>query len=80
MTWVLPGPGRVTLRVYAADGGEVATLLDAAPRGAGLDNLTWDGRNGRGDVVRNGVYVAWLKAELDDGGSTTLTRRIVVVR
>jgi len=78
--YVLPGPGRVTLRLYAADGAEVATLLDGEGQGAGLNVAEWDGRNGRGDTVRNGIYVAWLRAELDGGGSTELTRRIVVVR
>jgi hypothetical protein len=77
----LPAAGRITLRIWTARGERVATLLDGASRGAGLhQGDAWDGRNGRGAVVVNGVYVAELVAELDDGTRERLLRRVAVVR
>jgi hypothetical protein len=57
ITFYLPDEGRVTLQVYTIDGRLVRTLLDGDPRGAGLhQDVTWNGRNGAGDAVLNGVY------------------------
>lgn len=52
-----------------------------APRGAGqLQVDGWDGRNGRGDTVVNGVCVAELDIRLDSGESRHLRRKLAVVR
>jgi hypothetical protein len=79
--FLMPGPGRATLRIWTARGEPVITLLDAASLPAGLrQSDRWDGRNGRGDVVTNGVYVAELDVRLDDGRSERVLRRVAVVR
>jgi len=79
--YFMPGPGRVSLRILPPHGETVATLLEAAPRGAGVHEADrWDGRNGRGDVVLNGVYVAELDVRLDGGGGQVLRRKVAVVR
>ncbi len=79
--YYLTGDAEVTLRIWTASGDGVATLLDRAPRAPGLhqDDL-WNGRNGRGDVVRNGVYVAELIVKYADGSSERARRKVAVVR
>lgn len=72
---------RVTLRLLSARGEGVATLLSDVPRGAGLHQEDrWDGRNGRGEVVTNGVYVAELLVRYGDGTSERVLRKVGVVR
>jgi hypothetical protein len=79
--FLMPGPGRVTLRIWTARGEPVLTVLDAAALPAGLRQADrWDGRNGRGDVVTNGVYVAELDVRLDDGRHERVLRKVAVVR
>jgi hypothetical protein len=74
-------PARVTLRLWTLRNDEVRTLLDGVTRTAGLQQLdTWDGRNGRGDVVRNGVYVADLVVRYDDGSQERVLRKVAVLR
>lgn len=79
--WNMPAPGRVTLRIFTARGQPVITLLDDASVGAGpRQSDVWDGRNGRGDVVTNGVYVAEIDVTLDDGRHERVLRKVAVVR
>ena len=79
--YYLPSDGRVTLRIWTARGERVVTVLEAVSRGQGLhQDDAWDGRNGRGDVVTNGVYVAEMVVQLDAGGSRRLLRKVAVVR
>lgn len=79
--WLMPGPGRVTLRIRTPRGEPVVTLLDGAALPAGLrQSDRWDGRNGRGEVVANGVYVAELEVTLDAGGHERVLRKVAVVR
>jgi len=77
----LARPARVSLRIATLTGESVVHVLDAAPRPAGMQSSDhWDGRNGAGLVVRNGVYVAELIATYDDGKSDRSLRKIAVVR
>jgi hypothetical protein len=71
----------VTLRLWTARGERVRTLLDAASLPAGLcQDETWDGRNGSGDTVVNGVYVAELSVDFADGSHERILRKVAVVR
>jgi hypothetical protein len=80
-TFYLQDAGRVSLRLWSSRGDRVLTILQDAPLGAGLhQNRTWDGRNGHGDVVRNGVYVAELTVDWDGGGSDRVLLKVAVVR
>jgi len=79
--FALPQPGRVTLTLYTPRGEVVRRLLVDAAREAGLhDTVVWDGRNGDGRVVRNGVYLAEIRVRYDDGRSERLVRKTAVVR
>ncbi len=53
----LPGPGRVSLRVYGAQGQLVRELVEAFQQG-GQYRIPWDGRNEAGLPVASGVYFA----------------------
>ena len=49
--------GAVTIRIYDAGGNLVETVLDGENQPAGTpQSILWDGRNGAGDMVTNGVY------------------------
>jgi hypothetical protein len=79
--YFLPDPGRVTLQIWTARGDKVVTLLDGESRPAGLQQMDrWDGRNGAGSIVLNGVYLAELVVQFDDGSSRRLLRKVAVVR
>jgi hypothetical protein len=79
--YFLRSDARVTLKLVTLAGDLVLTSLDRAPRVAGLrQDDGWDGKNGAGLVVRNGVYLAELVAEYADGGHERVTRKIAVVR
>jgi len=77
----LPQSGRVTLKLWTARGKAVRTLLDAAALPAGLhQDRAWDGRNGRGETVTNGVYLAEIAVTYDDGTTARSLRKVAVVR
>jgi len=59
----LPEPSAVELRIFTLTGEEVVSLVypeGFLPSGR-LVPLGWDGRNGSGDFVLNGVYIALLR-------------------
>jgi hypothetical protein len=79
--YYLSGPARVTIRVMTLRGEPVRTILDDASQSGGMhESDLWDGRNGEGRVVRNGVYIVELRARYDDGSRARAMRKIGVVR
>jgi hypothetical protein len=81
ITYYLDYKSRVTLKLYTVWGKPVATLLDNKTREPGLhQDVTWDGKNGDGDVVTNGVYYLLLDIQGYDGTSTSIKRKVGVVR
>lgn len=79
--FVLPADAAVSLRVLTPRGETVIDLLENAALAAGPHrNIVWDGRNGRGATVANGVYVAELTARFVDGSSERILRKVAVVR
>jgi hypothetical protein len=55
VSFALPGPGPVSVKVYSADGRLVRELLDA-PLGPGRHSTAWDGTNGAGARAAGGIY------------------------
>jgi hypothetical protein len=79
--YYLPAGARVSIRIFTPHGENVATVFENAPRALGLHQADrWDGRNGHGQPVYNGVYVAELEVRYDDGTSDRLLRKLAVVR
>ncbi len=79
--YYLPSDAQVTLRIWTSRGDEVLTLLSNVSRNAGLHQEDqWDGRNGRGIAVVNGVYVAELSVRFADGSADRVLRKLAVVR
>jgi hypothetical protein len=77
----VPSAGRATLRIFTARGEPVTTVLDGVDVAPGLrQSDAWDGRNGRGAVVANGVYVAELIVTAADGSRERVLRKLAVVR
>jgi hypothetical protein len=79
--YYLPKDGAVSLKIWTPRGESVTTLRQNESRPAGLyqDDL-WNGRNGRGTAVLNGVYIAELTVRYYDGTSDRLLRKVAVVR
>ena len=79
ITFVLAAEAQVSAEIYTLTGEPVVSLLHGAPLGAGLhDDLRWDGRNGAGDLVRNGTYL--LRLVVDGAGGGTFLRKLAVKR
>ena len=70
----LPSPMQVRLEVFDVGGRRVRTLLDE-PRGAGIENLTFDLRDEHGSRLAQGIYL--VRAQL---GRAAILRRLVVTR
>lgn len=77
----LARPATVSLALWTPRGERVVVLLDERALVAGLhQDVSWDGRNGRGQAVVNGVYLAELTVRYDDGDRERLLRKVAVVR
>jgi hypothetical protein len=57
LRYSLAATAQVTIRIYDAGGVLVRKLIDGVPMNATSEQATvWDGRNGAGSIVANGVY------------------------
>lgn len=71
----------VNLRIMTPHGELVKTLLQNEHRSAGFyQSDLWQGFNGNGSPVLNGVYLAELKVKYSDGSSERILRKVAVVR
>ncbi|MBD3179930.1 MAG: hypothetical protein GF417_10185 [Candidatus Latescibacteria bacterium] len=59
----LNGPRRVTVYLYDRFGNLVLKKSDNG--GRGWNEISWDGRNGRGRIVSNGGYICVIEGERD---------------
>lgn len=77
----LPTDSDVDIHIYTATGEKVRELhFDAGGHGgqAGLNaGIYWDGRNGEGDMVLNGVYVAYVEVAAE---GLTATVKMAVLK
>jgi flagellar hook assembly protein FlgD len=72
--FALPARAEVELAVYSLLGQRVVSLARGT-REAGAYNVTWDGRDARGNALASGVYLYRLQA-----GSRDETRKLLLVR
>ena len=73
----------VTVKIFTLTGGlvyEKSFSPGSQGGSAGLNQFTWDGRNGKGDVVASGGYVLHLEAAGQGETLHTMSRKIAVVR
>jgi hypothetical protein len=73
----------VTIRIYTQSGGLVKRMVfdRGTPGGsAGLNTVLWDGKNGKGDVVSSGGYIALIEAQGQGSTLNVIRRKIAVVR
>ena len=75
LSYELPSPGDVDIRVFDVSGRLVRTLIDSEPRPAGLQTLVWNGRDDRGRKVASGVY--FFRVNI---GGESIERRTVLLR
>jgi hypothetical protein len=81
ITYYLENNSTVSLKLYTLWGAPVRTLLDDQALKAGLhQNIKWDGKNGDGDVVNNGVYFLILEIRDSGGKDMRLKRKVGVIR
>jgi WD40 repeat protein len=79
--YYLPEDATVNLVIWSVRGERVTTIRDNESRPAGLyQDDVWDGHNGRGSVVLNGIYIAELEVSFGNGGGEKLLRKVAVVR
>jgi hypothetical protein len=78
IAYFLSAPASVTVRVFSLTGELVyeENIPQGDPRAApGARETEWDGRNGKGEVVRNGIYVCVV-----DAGGKSAKFRIAVAK
>jgi hypothetical protein len=78
IAYLLDSPATVSIQIYAMTGDlvyEESRAQGDAGTTAGAHETEWDGRNGKGEVVRNGIYVCVIKA-----GSHSAKIRIAVAK
>ncbi|UCG51743.1 MAG: Ig-like domain-containing protein [Candidatus Latescibacterota bacterium] len=70
IAYVMPSDGEVSVKIFALTGDlvyERKYSRGEPEASAGAQEVTWDGRNMNGHVVRNGIYIC----ELNAGGKST---------
>jgi hypothetical protein len=74
ISFTVPKRVRATLAVYDVEGKLVTTLVNES-LDAGLKEVTWHGKDARGNPVSTGVYFYRLTA-----GNRTLTKKMVLLK
>jgi hypothetical protein len=83
IAYKLADPARVTMKIYALTGGLVLKRdFESGTQGGtvGLNEVTWDGRNGNGQLVASGGYILVIEAVRNGETIHTMRRKIGVVR
>jgi hypothetical protein len=75
IAYTLPHEAVVTLTVYDILGKEVATLVRNERQAAGTHSVRWQGADGLGRDIANGMYIYQLRA-----GDAVLSKRMVMMK
>lgn len=75
--FALKNPAKASIKIFDGSGEMVREFSSPAPPGPNVaQNLRWDGRNGRGEMVTNGIYFYIIEAS----GNARMSGKIGVVR
>ncbi len=74
ITYTLPEPAEVTIKIFNTLGQEIRTLVDDRQH-AGVYHLIWDGKDRHGEGVASGVYLYRM-----DAGPYRQTRKMLLLR
>jgi hypothetical protein len=83
LAYKLDDMATVTVRIYTTTGSLVRREVFAkdAPGGKqGLNQWVWDGKNGKGEFVASGGYIAFVEAQGTGETVNVIRRKIAVVR
>jgi hypothetical protein len=77
-TFRLTASGTVKLRVFSI-AGRLIKVIDPQPRGAGYNQIPWDGLDEFGEELSNGVYLVQASAEAE-GHKDEVTEKFIIAR
>lgn len=80
MQFNLSADAQVQAEVLNASGKPVRILQNGMPSRAGIQSLSWDGRDAGGVAVPAGAYLLRVRAQTDDGTSSQAILPMVVTR
>lgn len=78
--YTLSADAQVQAEVLSASGKPVRVLQNGAPSRAGIQTVSWDGRDAGGVAVPAGAYLLRIRAQTEDGTSTQAILPMVVTR
>ncbi len=67
LCYTLGAESAVTVEIRNLSGVVVRRLVSSLPQGAGVQTLTWNGRNGAGSAAPAGRYLVTVKAQTPEG-------------
>ncbi len=78
--FTLSADAQVLAEVFSASGTPIRVLQSGTPSRAGIQSLSWDGRDAGGTAVPAGAYLVRLRAQTEDGTSAQAILPVVVTR
>jgi hypothetical protein len=79
ISYELPNPGFVTVKVYDLTGRLVKVLLSGS-QAAGAQSVTWDGTDFNGNPVAAGIYIYQIEFTGVDGKKYTFSKKMSLVK
>jgi len=76
-TYEIPLKAELSLKIYDVKGRLVKTLLDKEPQVSG--EIIWDGKSDKNRIIRAGIYVVFMEAEVE-GRKLTQKASVVVAK
>jgi hypothetical protein len=79
INYALAKKSRVEISVYNIKG-QLVRRYKQGEQEAGFYNVVWDGKDNKGNQVGNGIYLFKIKADINDGGTFSKVRKILLIR
>jgi hypothetical protein len=76
----LTSSAEVKVKIQAADGRILRTVVNQVSRNAGMHSVTWDGRDEQGIALPPGQYIVSIEATTGDGQFARATTTVVITR